>query len=231
MAKTAKNSNGKDWLLFLLAMNPDLSRGGKARLKKAIATLQSDGVDIDSLCRGLIHLKNVPHEKPSTIVSSYSIADQRRIKALPKNIRAIAAMLKRKDFDFFLRWGAQRCPGLIDTLNYLSLNNDGLFLMRDGESHGDLFLKLPEILEDVAQSIENTMQHPPERMTFAMRMTWIVGRVEAESRSKRKHYQEILHILDPDGLSLYTYDGLKMLVARQRARQKKRFRQPRKTEK
>jgi hypothetical protein len=61
-----------------------------------------------------------------------------------------------------------------------------------------------------------------------MWITWIVGKVEAESRSRRKHYQEILDvldILDPAGISPHSYDGLKMLVARERARQRKRFHQ------
>ncbi len=227
MAETDKKSTSKGWLHFLLAKKPSLSAAGKKRLQRAIATLQLDGVDIGSLCRRVIRLKNLPNEKSSMILSRFSTADQRRIKALPKNLRAIAAMLKKKDFDFFLRWGAQRCPGLIDTLNHLSLNYDGLFPMRDGSSSGDLFVKLPEILEDVAQAIENTMQHPPKRMTFARRLTWVLGQVEVESLSKREHYREILDILDPDAHSPRTYDGLKNLVARQRARQKNRSRQSR----
>ena len=184
--------------------------------------LQADGVDVDSLCRRVIGLKNFPNQRPSTILSRFSSADQRRIKALPKNLRAIASVLKKKEFDRFLRWGTLRCPGLIDTLNQLSLKGDGLFPMRDGSSRGDLFLKLPEILEDVAQAIENTMERPPQTVTFAMRVTYIVGKVEAQSRSRREHYREILDILDPEGDSRLTYDGLKNLVARQRARQKNR---------
>lgn len=115
---------------------------------------------------------------------------------------------------------------MIDTLNYLSLNDDGLFPLGDS-SRADLFLKLPEILEDLAQAIEITMKHPPKRLTFAMRLTWIVGLVEGESRSKRGHYQEILDLLDPEGHSPRTYDGIKNLVARQRARHKKRTHQSR----
>jgi hypothetical protein len=90
-----------------------------------------------------------------------------------------------------------------------------------------LFLKLPEILEDVAQAIENTIKHPPTRITFAMRLTWIVRQVQAESRSKREHYLEILDLLDPEGRSPRTYDAIKNLVARQRARQKSRTHQSR----
>jgi hypothetical protein len=108
--------------------------------------------------------------------------------------------LKKKDFDFSLRWGAQRCPGLIDKLNHLWLNDGGMLAMRDGSSGDDLFLKLPEILEDVARATENTIKHPPKRVTFAMWLAWIVGQVEAESRSRSEHYKEILDILDPDGV-------------------------------
>ena len=221
MAEKVKNSTVEDYLRVLLTKKPTLSSDGKTRVKIAIATLHSEGVNIGSLCRRVIRLENLPNEKPSTILSRYSSADQRRIKALPKNIRAIAAMLKKEDFDFFLRWGAQRCPGLIDTLNRLWLNDCAMLAMTDGSSRDDLYLKLPEILEDVAQAIENTLRHPPNHVTFAMQLAWIVGQVEAESRSRREHYQEILDILDPDSYYQYTYDGLKMLVARQRSRQKK----------
>jgi len=224
MAETAKKSTVEDCLRFFLAKQLHLSSEGKARVEKAIATLHSDGVDICSLCRRVISLKKLPNEKPSTILSRFSTADQRRIKALPNNLRAIAEIMKKKDFDFFLRWGAQRCPGMIDTLNHISLNDDVLFPMRDGSTSGDLFLKLPEILEDLAQVIENTMKYPPKRVTFAMRLTWIAGQVAGESRSKREHYQEILDLLDPEGHSPQTYDVIKNLVARQRARQKNRSR-------
>lgn len=227
MAATVKKSTSKAWLQFFLAKNPSLSAAGKTRLERAITTLQLDGVDIDSLCRRVIGLKKFPNEKPSTILSRFSSVDQRRIKALPKNLRAIASVLKKDHFDSLVRWGTQRCPSLIDTLNHLSLNDDGLFPMRSGSSRGDLFLKLPEILEDVAQAIQNTMQRPPQIATFAMRITYIVGQVEAESRSRREHYQEILDILDPEGHSPLTYDGLKNLVARQRARQRNRSHQSR----
>jgi hypothetical protein len=227
MAEKAKKSTVGDCLRSFLAKKPSLSSEGKSRLKRAITSLHSDGVDIGPLCRRVNGLKDFPNEKSSMILSRFSSADQRRIKALPKNLRAIALMLKKKDFDFFLRWGAQRCSGMIDTLNHLSLNDEGMFPMRDGSSRGDLFLKLPEILEDVAQAIENTIKHPPKRATFAMRLTWIVGQVEVESRSKREHYEELLDLLDPEGRSSRTYDGIKNLVARQRARQKNRSRQPR----
>jgi hypothetical protein len=209
MTETAKKSTTKDWPQFFLAKNPSLSAAGKMGLERALSRLQSDGVDIDSLCRGVAGLKNLPNEKRSTILSRYSAADQRRIKALPKTLRAIALMLKKKGFDFFVRWGAQRCPGLI--------NSDELFPLRDGD-RGNFLLKLPEILEDVAQAIEKTLQHPPKSVTFAMRLTRIVDKVEAESRSSREHYQEVLDILDPEGHSQYTYDGLKNLVARQKRR-------------
>jgi hypothetical protein len=55
--------------------------------------------------------------------------------------------------------------------------------MRARSSGDDLFLKLPEILEDVARATENTIKHPPKRETFAMWLAWIVGQVEAESRT------------------------------------------------
>lgn len=230
MAEIAKKSTVEDCLGLFLAMKPSLSSDDKRRLERAIATLYSDGVDIGSLCRRVFSLKNFSNEKPSTILSRYSTADQRRIKALPKNIRAIAAMMKKEDFDFFLRWGAERRPSLIHKLNHLSLIDSARFPVGDATSHVDLFLKLPEILEHLAQAIEYTIKHPPKRATFAMWITCIVGQVEAESRSRREHYQEILDILDPEGISPYTYDGLKMLVARQRARQKNRTHQSRREE-
>jgi hypothetical protein len=222
MAETAQKSTVQECLLFFLARKPTLSSDSKMRLERSIAKLHSDGVDVGSLCRRVIGLEDLPDEERSSILSRFSSADQRRIKALPKNLRAIAVMLKKEDFDFFLRWGAQRCPGMIETLKYLSLNLSGLFPIRDGSRRGDLFLKLPEILEDIAQAIENTIKHPPKRVTFAMRLTRIVGQVEVESRSRREHYREILDLLDPEGRSPRTYDGIKNLVARQRARPKSR---------
>lgn len=227
MAQTAKKSTVQECLRFFLARKPSLSSDSKMRLERSIAKLHSDGVDVDSLCRRVIGLEDLPDEERSSILSRFSSADQRRIKALPKNLHAIAVMLKKEDFDFFLRWGAQRCHGMIETLKYLSPNHGGLFPIRDGSRRGDLFLKLPEILEDVAQAIENTIKHPPKRVTFAMRLTWIVGQVQVESRSKREHYQEILDLLDPEERSPRTYDGIKNLVARQRARQKSRSHQSR----
>jgi hypothetical protein len=227
MTETVKKSTIRDCLRFFLARKPSLSSDGKMRVERAIVKLHSDGVDVGSLCRRAIGLEDLPDEKRSTILSRFSSADQRRIKALPKNLRAIALMLRKEDFDFFLRWGAQRSPGMIVTPSRLSLDDDGLFPMRDGSSRGDLFLKLHEILEDVAQAIENTIKHPPKRITFAMRLTWIVGQVQAESRSKREHYREILDLLDPEGRSPRTYDAIKNLVARQRARQKSRTLQSR----
>jgi len=238
MPPSGKKRTSLYWLRFFLAQDPPLSVAGKRRLKGAIATLESDGVGIDALCRLVKGRKNFPDEPQSTILSNYPTADQRRIKALPKNLRAIASILKKEGFDRFLRWGAQRCPGLIETLNYLSCKDEGMFPMRGASNRGDqslelaklrrgdLFLKLPEILEDVAQAIENTLQRLPQPVTFAMRITYIVGKIEAESLSKRAHYREILDILDPERRSPLNYDSLKNLVARQRARQKTRSRQP-----
>jgi hypothetical protein len=227
MKGNVNTSTSKYWLPRFLAGDSSLSADGKRRLEGAIRTLESDGVDIALLYRLFLRRKTLRNGKPSTILSEYSSADQRRIKALPRNLRATAAVLKKPRFDFFLRWGAQRCPGLIETLNHLSHSNVDLFPMRNGCSRGDFFLKLPEILEDLAQAIENTLKRPPQPRTLAMYITSLVGKVAAESRSKRAHYQEILDILDPEGNSPVTYDGLKNLVARERTRQKTRSRPPR----
>jgi hypothetical protein len=189
-----------------------------------MTTLEKDGIDLNYLCTCLSGLKNFPNQKPSTILGDFSSADQRRIKALPKNLRAIAALLSKDGFSSLLTWGALRVPGLVETLNHLQIHEEGMIPMRNGR-RGDLLSKLPEVLEDVAEGIEKTIQRPPHIVTFAFRMTGILNRVEAQSRSKREHYREILDILDPEQRSPMTYDGLRNLVARERARWKSRSRQ------
>jgi hypothetical protein len=214
----------RDWLRFFVNknQNPDLSAEGKERLKRALRTLASDGVDLDSICPALGSLKRYPKHNPSTTLSKFSTADQRRIKALPKNLRAIAALLGKDGFPDVLLLGALRVPSLCETINHLGANEEGMIPMRDGRRRGTLFVKLPEILEDVAQAIEMAIQRRPQVVTFAFRVTSVFDKIAGQSRSKREHYQEILDILDPERKSPMTYDALKRQVLRERVRWKKR---------
>jgi hypothetical protein len=91
MAETIKKWTVKDCLRFFLTKNPTLSSYGKTRVKRAIATLYSEGVDIGSLCRRVISLRNLPNEKPSTILSRFS----RPIKGESKRCRKTFAQLQQ----------------------------------------------------------------------------------------------------------------------------------------
>jgi hypothetical protein len=167
--------------------------------REALAKLKGDGVNVDSLCRQLDNLSKFPAGNPGTLFTKFSPTDRKRIKALPRNFRADAALMKNPAFLPFAMLGASMLPG------------------QDGRVN--LLIDLPKILEDIAQAVEHSLEQSPDVMSFATKITWIVEKVKQESRSGREHYQEILDILNPQNSHKMTYEALKNMVARERKRQ------------
>jgi hypothetical protein len=95
------------------------------------------------------------------VFSLLSTADQRRIRVAPSHLRWMAKFLKNDHCTTLLMWGMRDIPGLRDLADRLSSIDQGMIPVRDGRRRGLLHLKLPEVLEDIADAIESGIKHPP----------------------------------------------------------------------
>jgi hypothetical protein len=176
---------------------------------KAFLKMKNDPrCDTEALARRLLH--GVDHEDPQKVHASGTPAmispelrDQ--VKSLPPKLRYCAGLLKREDVLRMLcltliPGGHAPAPlrASVVELGKLSLSNrtnPGNFPPDIPPDRGNLFHKLPEWLDQVAEAIDGYVEHGNFRSGFDDWLLFTISRVKQETG--RPHYAEIANILEP----------------------------------
>jgi len=176
---------------------------------KAFLKMKKDPrCDTEALARRLLH--GVDHEDPQKVhasgkpaMISPELRDQ--VKSLPPKLRYCAGLLKNEDVIRMLCLTLMpfgRAPAPLRTsvveLGKLPLSNrknPGNFPPDTPPDRGNLFHKLPEWLDQVAEAIEGYVEQNNFKSGFDDWLVFTISHIQKETG--RPHYTEIANILEP----------------------------------